>query len=296
MVKLEYIKKNTVIVVAGPTASGKSALAIDLALRYNGEIINADSMQVYAGTPIISAAPTNEDKKLVLHHLYEIYHPSKRGTVVDWLKLAVRAIKEIWERDKIPVVVGGTGMYIDNLINGTTPIPEPRDEVRKKVKNIVDVYTWLQEHDKDAAEMIDPADTSRVKRAAEVFIQTNKSIAEWYNEPMIKYLPEAVFRVIKIIPSAEELDERCYLRFDKMIKAGAINEVKYLKDLNLADDLPVMKMLGVPELMNFVRGKCELDEAISLAKLHTRQYAKRQRTWFRNKLEAEIVLDKCFKF
>ena len=294
MIELKNIKNNSVVVVAGPTASGKSALAIDLALRYNGEIVNADSMQVYAGTPIISAAPTDEEKKLVPHHLYEIYHPSQKGTVVDWLRLAVKTIKEIWARNKVPFVVGGTGMYIDNLINGTTPIPEPSSAVRRQVKNMTDVYAWLAENDKDAAEMLNSADTSRVRRAAEVFLQTGKSIADWYKEPMVKYLPEAEFRVIKIIPTAEELDERCYVRFDKMIKAGAIEEANHLNSLNLSCDLPAMKMLGVPELIGFVRGESDLEEAIALAKLHTRQYAKRQRTWFRNKLEAEIILDKCF--
>lgn len=295
MIKINELKANSVIVVAGPTASGKSALALDIALRYGGEIVNADSMQIYVGTPIISAAPTEEDKNSVPHHLYEIYHPSKRGTVVDWLKLAVGTIKEIWERGKIPVVVGGTGLYIDNLINGTTPIPEPSAEVREQVRNIADVYAWLQKNDKAAAEMLNCKDTTRIKRAAEIFLQTGKSIADWYKMPMIKHLPEADFRVIKIIPSAEELDNRCYLRFDKMIEAGAVEEVRHLNSLNLSGELPAMKMLGVPELLSFVRGERYLEEAIALAKLHTRQYAKRQRTWFRNKLEAEIVLNECFK-
>ena len=294
MVEFANINEKSVIVVAGPTASGKSDLAIDIALRYGGEIVNADSMQVYAGTPVISAVPKEEDKKKVPHHLYEIYHPSKNGTVVEWLKLAVATIKDIWARGKVPVVVGGTGMYIDNLINGTTPIPEPAKDIREQVKKIQDVYAWLQKNDKEAAQMLNPADTSRVRRAAEIFLQTGKSIAEWYKEPMIKYLPEAEFRVVKIIPNAEELDARCYLRFDKMVEAGAINEARYLQGLNLPENLPAMKMLGVPELLMFVRGECKLEEAISLAKLHTRQYAKRQRTWFRNKLDAECFLDKCF--
>ena len=294
MVEFANINEKSVIVVAGPTASGKCDLAIDIALRYGGEIVNADSMQVYAGTPVISAAPKEEDKKKVPHHLYEIYHPSKNGTVVEWLKLAVATIKDIWARGNVPVVVGGTGMYIDNLINGTTPIPEPAKEIREQVKKIQDVYAWLQKNDKEAAQMLNPADTSRVRRAAEIFLQTGKSIAEWYKEPMIKYLPEAEFRVVKIIPNAEELDARCYLRFDKMVEAGAINEARYLQSLNLPENLPAMKMLGVPELLMFVRGECKLEEAISLAKLHTRQYAKRQRTWFRNKLDAECVLDKSF--
>ena len=288
MVEIEKLKTNSVIIIGGPTASGKSDLAIDLALRYNGEIVNADSIQIYEGTPIISAAPTEEDKAKVPHHLFEIYHPSKNGTVVDWLNLAVIKIREIWKRGKIPVVVGGTGMYIDNLINGTTPIPEIDKDIRSEVVKISDLYNWLLENDELGAKMLNPNDTTRVKRAAEIFLGTGKSIAEWYNEPMIQQLPEANFRVIKIIPQTEELDKRCYLRFDKMIKLGALDEVRWLDSLGLSENLPAMKMLGVPDLRKFLHNECSLAEAVELAKLHTRQYAKRQRTWFRNKLKAEI--------
>ncbi len=292
MLELGSLNNNTVIIVAGPTASGKSALAIDLALRYGGEIVNADSMQVYAGTSIISAAPSEEEKKMVPHYLYEIYPPSKNGTVVEWLKLAVAQIKEIWAKGKLPVVVGGTGLYIDNLINGTTPIPEPSADVREQVKKIDKIYAWLQENDAKAAQMLNAADKTRVRRAAEIFLQTGKSIAEWYKEPMVKYLPEADFKVIKILPPAKDLDERCYARFDKMIEQGALEEVRSLLDLRLPENLPVMKMLGVPELAMFLLGESSFEEAVALAKLHTRQYAKRQRTWFRNKLNAEYILDK----
>ncbi|MBE6454777.1 MAG: tRNA (adenosine(37)-N6)-dimethylallyltransferase MiaA [Alphaproteobacteria bacterium] len=295
MIKFENIKENTVIVVAGPTASGKSDLAMDLALKYGGEIINADSMQVYKGTPIISAVPSINDMSLVRHHLYEIYSPEKKGTVVEWLKLAVETVKDIWKRGNIPVVVGGTGMYIDNLINGTTPIPETSEVIREKVRNIDNVYEWLKENDKSAAKMLNPADISRVRRAAEIFLQTNKSICEWYEMDMIKYLPDAQFRVVRIIPDTKEIDERCYLRFDKMMEAGALDEVKYLDALCLPDNLPAMKMLGVPELRSFLHNEVTLQEAVKLAKLHTRQYAKRQRTWFRNKLKAEININCCYK-
>lgn len=288
MVEVKKLKVNSVIVIGGPTASGKSDLAIDLALRYNGEVVNADSMQVYMGTPIISAAPTEADKAKVLHHLFEIYHPSQNGTVVDWLDLAVSKIREIWKRGKIPVVVGGTGMYIDNLINGTTPIPEIDKDIRYEVAKITDLYDWLMENDEVGAKMLNPNDTTRVRRAVEIFLGTGKSIAEWYKIPMLKKLPEAEFRVIKIIPQTEELDKRCYLRFDKMIEAGALNEVRWLDGLGLPENLPAMKMLGVPDLRKFLHGECSLSEAVNLAKLHTRQYAKRQRTWFRNKLNAEI--------
>ena len=295
MIELGDISTNTVVVIAGPTASGKSGLALDLALRYNGEIVNADSMQVYAGTPIISAAPSEAEKKLVPHHLYEIYPPQKNGTVVDWLKLAVECIREIWQRGNLPIVVGGTGMYIDNLINGTTPIPEPTPEVRKQVSEMKNVYAWLLENDKEAAAMLNANDTTRVKRAAEIFLQTGQSIADWYQKPMVKHLSEVNFRVIKIIPPTKELDERCYLRFDKMMDTGALDEVIKLDALHLPANLPAMKMLGVPELLAYLHEEISLQQAVALAKLHTRQYAKRQRTWFRNKLEAEWEISSCFE-
>lgn len=300
MIELDNIKPNTVIVIAGPTASGKSGLALDIARRYGGEIVNADSMQVYQGTPIISAVPSAAERAEIPHHLYEIYHPSVNGTVVDWLERAAAAVREIWGRGRLPVVAGGTGMYIDNLINGTTPIPEPQPEIREQVRRLAaelgqkGLYALLQQKDSAGAAKLSPNDTTRVRRAYEIFLQTGISIADWYQRPMIKKLPEADFRVIKIIPKTAELDERCYRRFDMMIKYGALDEVRYLLSFHLDKNMPAMKMLGVPELALYLSGGLSLPESVDLAKLHTRQYAKRQRTWFRNKLSAEITLNKCF--
>lgn len=300
MISLHDIKENSVIVIAGPTASGKSALALEIAKQYGGEIVNADSMQVYQGTSILSAAPGVEDKSKVLHHLYEIYPPSVNGTVVDWLDRAVAVIRDVWKRGKLPIVVGGTGMYIDNLINGTTPIPEPLPEIREKVLQILanggqqKLYECLKVSDPAGAEMLNPNDTTRVRRALEIFLQTGISIKDWYKKPLLKKMPEAVFEVVKIIPSAEELDDRCYRRFDLMMQKGALEEVRYLQSLNLDKNMPAMKMLGVPELLSYLQGETTLPEAVEAAKLHTRQYAKRQRTWFRNKLRARYIFDKCF--
>lgn len=300
MLELDNIKPNTVIVIAGPTASGKSGLALDIARRYGGEIVNADSMQVYQGMPVISAVPPAAEQAEIPHHLYEIYHPSVNGTVVDWLERAAAAVREIWGRGRLPVVVGGTGMYIDNLINGTTPIPEPQPEIREQVRQLAAglgqerLYALLQQKDPAGAAKLNPNDTTRVRRAHEIFLQTGISIAEWYQKPMLRKLPEADFHAIKIIPDTVELDERCYRRFDMMMKAGALDEVRYLLSLGLDKNMPAMKMLGVPELAAHLSNSLILTEAVDLAKLHTRQYAKRQRTWFRNKLSAEITLNKCF--
>ncbi|MBO4285610.1 MAG: tRNA (adenosine(37)-N6)-dimethylallyltransferase MiaA [Alphaproteobacteria bacterium] len=290
-----------IIVIAGPTASGKSALAIDVALFVGGVVINADSMQLYKDMPVITAAPTDEDRTKADHRLFEIYDPSFKGNVVDWLKLVVGEIKSVWAEGKIPVVVGGTGLYLENLIEGTTPIPETIPEIRRQVQNFTDkegleaLYQKVKEVDAPSALKIKPNDITRLKRALEVFLSTGKPLSEWHKLPLIKYLPEAKFFIIKICPSAQELDKRCYERFDKMVEAGAIDEVQRLYKRKLSPDLPAMKALGVPELMEFFKGKTNVYTAVQNAKLHTRQYAKRQRTWFKNRLHADFELKKCYK-
>lgn len=294
------MQENRVIVVAGPTASGKSGLALDLAAALNGEVVNADSMQVYKDMPIITACPGREDRAKVPHHLYEIYDPSVNGTVVDWLERAVFKIREIWARGGLPIAVGGTGMYIDNLINGTTPIPEADAAIRREVRLMQQregtpaLHEKLGKADAETAARLSPNDTTRVTRAYEVWMQTGLSLSEWHKKPMVKKIPEARFKVVKICPQTVELDARCYRRFDEMIQAGAEDEVRRLLSRNLPENLPAMKALGVPEIGAYVRGECSLSEAVELGKLHTRQYAKRQRTWFANKLRADLRLDECY--
>lgn len=291
----------SVSIIAGPTASGKSALAIDVAKEINGVIVNADSMQIYKGMPILSAVPSEEEKSGISHRLYEIFEPSKNGSVIDWLNLAVSEIKNIWAEGKTPVLVGGTGLYIDNLINGTTPIPETNIEIRNQVRALCadkgsqGIHELLKICDEETAERLNPNDTTRVCRAYEVWLDSGKKLSDWHRMPMLKKLPEAQFKVTKILPSQAELDERCFLRFEQMIEQGALEEAKFLHSQNLDRKLPAMKALGLPELLDFIDGKTNLTEAIELAKLHTRQYAKRQRTWFSNKLVADINLSECYK-
>ncbi len=298
MLEIKDIKPNSVIVIAGPTASGKSALAIEVAKKYNGVIINADASQVYQGIPIISAAPTVEDRKEIEHLLYEIFPPQKNGTVTEWLDLAVAAIRETWQKGKIPVVVGGTGFYIESLVAGVSPIPETSAKVKKQVAELLDdggvdaVYAKLEKVDAAAAQMVKPKDTTRVRRALEIFLDTGKSIAEWFNMPMVKKLPEADFKIFVLLPELKNLEAKCAERFDKMMRDGALDEVKNLMTLHLDANLPAMKAIGVAELSDFLRGKSSEEEAVNLAKLHTRQYAKRQLTWFRNRMRktAEIQI------
>lgn len=292
--------ESRIIIVAGPTASGKSALAVDLAKYVGGVVVNADSMQVYQGLPVITACPSEAERKEVDHRLFEIYDCGFRGNVVDWLALAVTEIKNIWSAGKIPVVVGGTGLYLDNLINGTTPIPETSAEVRQSVAEILrtkgneEVYRLLQEADPETAARLNVNDTSRIARALEVFTDTGIRLSVWHAKPMIKKIPEARFLKIRICPPVDQLDQRCYLRLDKMIEEGALEEVSRLNARRLDPSLPAMKALGVPELLEYVRGNRSLTEAVQAAKLHTRQYAKRQRTWFRNKFAADFELPYCY--
>lgn len=295
------MSSSSIIVIAGPTASGKSGLAVDIAKEINGVVVNFDSMQIYKHMPILSAVPSEEEKEGISHRLYEVFEPSKNGSVKDWLNLAVPEIKNIWDGGKTPVLVGGTGLYIDNLINGTTPIPETNVEVRQRVRTLcseigsVGIHDLLKSCDKEAAERLSSNDTTRVCRAYEVWLDTGKKLSDWHKVPMIKKLPEAQFKVTKILPSQMELDERCFLRFEKMMKQGALEEAELLYSQNLDRKLPAMRALGLPELLDFFDGKTSLNEAVELAKLHTRQYAKRQRTWFANKLNANITLSECYK-
>ena len=290
-----------VVIIAGPTASGKSALAIDVACALNSAVLNCDSMQIYKNIPIISAAPSPEERAKVEHRLYEIFDCSKRGNVVEWLDLCVDEIHQLWKENKIPVVVGGTGMYIDALINGVTPIPEVPISIREKVQAWLEndglsaLYDFLQKNDRDIAEKLNPNDKTRIVRAVEILTATGQKVSKWYKVPMIKKLPEAEFVVIKIMPAINVIEERCKQRLDKMVyELGALKEIEYLVAHHVADTMPAMKALGVPELIKYVTGKATLPDALAEAKLHTRQYAKRQRTWLRNKLSADVVFEDVY--
>lgn len=289
-----------ILVVAGPTASGKSQLALDVATAYNGTVINADASQVYKDIPLLSACPTEADKRQAEHLLYQYLDGAVNGTVVDWLKEAEKAIRQTWVKGKLPIVTGGTGLYIENLINGTTPIPAVEPDIRARATELLEnfgiegLFAKLKEIDAKAAAALSPNDKTRVRRAYEIMKQTGISVMEWYKRPLVKVLPEASFTVVKIMPEKAELDERCNIRFDKMMAAGAEEEVRCLQAKKIPAEYPVMKALGVPEICSALSGNITMDEAVVLSKLRSRQYAKRQRTWFGNRLTADAVLDECY--
>lgn len=293
--------ENPVLIIAGPTASGKSALAVAAARSLNGVILNCDAMQIYKNIPIIAATPSAEETAAAEHRLFELYECDKRGNVVEWLDLCVAEIHSLWAENRLPIVVGGTGMYIDALINGVTPIPPISPSVREKVREelgqngLESLYAVLQKEDVEIARKLNPNDKTRIMRAVEILWTTGKKVSQWYKVPMIKKLPEARFVVVKIVPPLDEIEERCKLRLDKMVgEWGALKEIEHLVRMRLPEDLPAMKALGVPELSAYIKGETSLEDAVSQAKLHTRQYAKRQRTWLKNKLESDIIFEKAF--
>lgn len=295
------MQKNKIVIIAGTTASGKSALSLDIAKEFDSVIINADSMQIYKDTPILSACPSPEDKKVAPHFLYEIYDAEYESSIADWLKLATTEIQNAWRNKKLPILVGGTGMYINAIINGMSKIPNTPDEIKEKVSTLIkkvginEVYKILSEKAPIAKEKLSENDTTRVRRAYEVLLDTGKSIFTWQEEGNVKPLPEAEFIVIKIIPSVEETNERCYQRFDLMIEQGAIEEAIRLHKKNLNPDSPAMKAIGVKEFIQYINQEISLDEAIELSKIHTRQYAKKQRTWFNNQINADITIKTLYK-
>ena len=294
------MQTSKIIVIAGPTASGKSGLALDIAKAAQGVVINADSMQVYKDIPILAASPSKEDITFAPHKLYGIYDASIRGNVVDWLNLCKKEITEAQNNNQTPVIVGGTGMYIEALTKGVTPIPETPQDVRNTVEEIISneglefLYKKLQETDAQTASRLSPNDTTRIKRAMEIWYHTGKNLTYWHSLPLINHFNEKDFLKIYIKPPREVLDIRGRLRFDIMMKQGALNEVEKLVKRNLSDSLPAMRALGVQELKSYILGKISLTDAIEEAKLHTRQYAKRQSTWFNNRFEADFCLQSCY--
>ena len=288
------------IVIAGPTASGKSSLALTLAEELNGVVINADSMQVYKDIPILAAAPSEEDASRVPHRLYGIYDASVNGNMMDWLKLCQKEITEAWKKHQLPIIAGGTGLYLETLQKGASPIPETPQKIREKVYQELNndglsaLYAELQTIDKETAARLSPNDTTRIRRAIEVWHHTGKNMTYWQSIPLQQFYQPDEFISIYINPPRDELDKRCRIRFDKMVEQGALIEAEKLLARHLPDSLPAMHALGVQEFKDYFAGKYSLNEAIEAAKLHTRQYAKRQSTWFNNRFHADYKYLACY--
>ena len=246
------------IIVAGPTASGKSALALSLAERLNGVVINADSMQVYSTLRIVTARPSIEDEARVPHRLYGVLHPLELCSAGRWRSLAVAEMEAAWAEGKLPVVCGGTGLYIRSLMQGLSPIPDIPEDVRTAARALFEqmgnqaFYEMLAIRDPVIAARLHPGNSQRLVRAWEVVQATGRTLSDWQAEPPTDVL-EAAFYAVSIAPERDALYEGCDRRFRLMMEQGAMDEVKAILAMNLDPALPAMKALGVPELAAALR-------------------------------------------
>jgi tRNA dimethylallyltransferase len=278
--------RQTALIVAGPTASGKSALALDIACRLRGAIINADSIQVYRELRILTARPPAAEEALVPHALYGVRPATEPGSAAWWRKAALCAMSDAWAEGKAPIVCGGTGLYLWSLVNGLSPVPEvttrAREEARMLLKQLgpAGLHTRLAILDPATAARLRPTDSQRVARAWEVWRSSGTGLAAW-QQSAAQPSPWR-FRAVLLDPSRNVLRAAIAARFASMLAAGVLDEVRALLALKLDPALPVMRAHGVAQLGAHLRGEITLEEAAARTCLATSQYAKRQVTWFRH--------------
>ncbi len=281
--------KSKIILISGPTASGKSNFAVKLAKKINGEIINADSMQVYKQFKILTARPSRKDQKDIKHHLYGVIDVKNNFSTGDWLKLATKKIYEIKKRKKIPILVGGTGLYFNSLVNGLVKIPNIPIKFRNKIRLMQKkngqkkFYKKLLKIDPKVKDKIDSNDSQRSIRAYEIKSHSKKSMYDWLSQTKPSFI-ENEFLKLYINFDRKELIERIEKRTTKMIKSGAIKEVRKFRNLKISNQSSVNKVIGIQELSNFLQKKIKIEKAKELISIRTRQYAKRQATWARSKM------------
>lgn len=297
------------VYIAGPTASGKSALALALAQRLNGHIINADSMQVYEGLRVLTARPPAEDEALCPHHLYGHIAPDLAYSVGQWQQQALQAMAQAQAEQALPILVGGTGLYFHSLTHGLADIPDIPDMVRDDLRARLEsaghaaLHKELAQADPILAARIHENDTQRILRGLEVVVFTGRPLSDWQNEPAIAPAPAAV--KILLMPARDWLYARCDRRFETMLEAGAGAEVAAFMARAIAPDRPAMKALGLAEIAAWQAGELSLETALAQAQRQTRRYAKRQMTWFRHRMadwhvfsekDFEHNFDKIFSF
>lgn len=278
------------VLIAGPTASGKSALALELAQTAGGVVINTDSMQVYRDLRIITARPTPEDEALVPHRLYGHVDASVNFSAGAWLTDAAVALAEAQAQGRVPIFIGGTGLYFKALTSGLSTVPPIPAEVRESVRarlelnGVEALHAELAIRDPLAAGRLNVRDRTRIARALEVVEATGRSLLDWHREGQPPLLPKDSFRALFLAPERDELYARIDARFDAMLDGGALEEVARLAERHLDPLLPAMKAHGVPALIRHLGGEISLEEAATIGRADTRHYAKRQFTWFRHQL------------
>ncbi|MEO6581771.1 MAG: tRNA (adenosine(37)-N6)-dimethylallyltransferase MiaA [Sphingomicrobium sp.] len=271
-----------VALIAGPTASGKSGLALALAERCGGVIINADSAQLYRDLSILSAAPSAEEMNRAEHRLYGVLDGAEPCSAAEWAAMARGVIEEVLEHDGMLILVGGTGLYLNTLINGIAPIPAIDTEVRNEIRAAtVDVNrARLVELDAQAAARLNAADSLRIARALEVVVSTGKTLSEWHSHRQGGIGKAISLRPLVLLPPRDLLYARCDKRFAEMMERGAVEEVAALLKRGLDPKLPVMRAIGVREIAAMLAGEISREEAVARGSQATRNYAKRQYTWF----------------
>ncbi|MCG8509689.1 MAG: tRNA (adenosine(37)-N6)-dimethylallyltransferase MiaA [Rhodospirillales bacterium] len=285
-----------IVVIAGPTASGKSEAALHVAEAFEGAVINADSMQVYRELSVLTARPGFPATARVPHLLYGCLSAADSCSAGKWLDMAVRAVHEVRAMGRMPVVVGGTGLYIKALTEGLAPIPSVPERIRARARELhaeiggEAFRDRLAEIDPEAASRIEPADTQRLLRAYEVARGTGRTLSQWQREESPGSPVDGRFATIVLMPPRESLYAAIDARFDKMVGEGALDEVQALRQLRLDPDCPAMKAVGVRELTAHIHGETTLEKALESAKRATRQYAKRQFTWLRHQTADGYVL------
>ena len=290
--------KQTIHIIAGPTASGKSAKALELAETLDGVIINCDSMQIYDGRHILTAQPPENDLKQAPHLLYSHLHPNEACSAGNWRELVEPVIHDVLEQNKTPIIVGGSGLYIKALTDGLSPMPDIPQDVRdatmalhQKLGNPA-FHAELEKRDPVMAERFHPFHTARLVRAWEVLEATGKSLSEWQNLSRIGPPEYWDFQIDVIIPDRPVLHQRCNDRFLWMLDNGALEETeafaKRVEDGDVHHNVPLLKALGYREMLSFIKGEMTKNEAIEKAQARTRRYAKQQVTWFRNQISAQV--------
>jgi tRNA dimethylallyltransferase len=278
------------VLIAGPTASGKSALALELAQKTNGVIVNADSMQVYRDLRVLTARPTRDEEALVPHRLYGHVDAAVNFSAGHWVTDATAVLDEVRAQNRIPIFVGGSGLYFKALTRGLSAVPpiapEVRDSVRARLERdgVEALHAALAERDPASAERLKPRDRTRIARALEVVEATGRSLTDWHRDGLPPLLPPGQFSAVFLAPDRDQLYARIDARFEAMLKRGALEEVAALGARRLDSLLPAMKAHGVPALLRHLRGEITLEEAAAIGRADTRHYAKRQFTWFRHQL------------
>jgi tRNA dimethylallyltransferase len=278
------------VLIAGPTASGKSALALEFARKTDGMVINADSMQVYRDLHVLTARPTAEEEAAVTHRLYGHVDAAVNFSAGAWVSGAAKILEEARAQNRMPVFVGGTGLYFKALTRGLSAVPPVPPEIRERVRSRLErdgveaLHAELARRDPASAERLKLRDRTRIARALEVVEATGRSLTDWHREGLPPILPPGEFAALFLAPERDALYARIDARFEAMLSAGALEEVAALAARNLDPLLPAMKAHGAPALIRHLHGEITLEDAATIGRADTRHYAKRQFTWFRHQL------------